>query len=234
MLTALRAPQHAERQSFIIGAIDDGRLRNQVLEGLTDPRAIAECLAGSCGREARAWAEARCAALWERLRAEALEVSFGISKQGWMGVVFEKASSTAWSESDRAFFDVMPRRMVEGHDLEKTLDTIGVLDRWIAAEEARLRHEVQERRVDLRSALFVNAYVSGEDCAPGITRVCAQLCGGGFRTTSAAVLQTLERKLAEDGLSPGQVWLLSSLSRGAKITAPVVARALERHWAGAA
>lgn len=233
VLTALASPQHVDRKAFIIGAIDDDLLRDQVLEGLTDAQSIAACIAGACGRAAREWAEARCGALWERLRAEALGVSFRISDQGWMNVAFEEATLTAWTALERALLAVMPQRIVEGHYLDEALDTIGILDRRIAEEGVRLRDDAQERKVALRSALFANAYVLQSGAVPGITHICVHLHGGFFRTTRDAVARTIQRMLERDGLSPGQAYLLLMLSRGADIAAPLIVQALETHWAGA-
>ena len=231
VLTALTSPQHADRKAFIIGAIDDDLLRDQVLEGLTDAQSIAACIAGACGRAAREWAEARYGALRERLRAEALGVSFRVSDQAWMNVTFEQATLTPWTVLERALLAVMPQRIVEGHYLDEVLDTTGVLDRRLAEEEARLRDEARERKVALRSALFAIAYVFRSDAMAGITHICTHLHDGFFRTTSDPVARTIQRMLERDGLSSGQVYLLLMLSRGADIAAPVIAQALETHWA---
>ena len=233
VLTALASPQHADRKAFIIGAVDDDLLRDQVLEGLTDAQSIAACIAGECGRAAREWAEARCEAFWKRLRAEALGVSFRISDQGWMKVAFEEVTVTAWTALERAFLAVMPQRFVEGHYLDEVLDTIGILDRRIAEEGVRLRDEARERKVALRSGLFANAYVRQWGAAPGITRICTHLHVGFLRATSDAVVQLIQRMLERGGLSPGQVYLLLALSRGAGIPAPLIVQAIESHWARA-
>ena len=233
VLTALASPQHADRKAFIIGAIDDDLLRDQVLEGLTDAQSIAACIAGACGRAAREWAEARCGALWKRLRAEALGVSFRISDQGWMNVAFEEATLTAGTALERAFLAVMPQRFVEGHHLDEVLDTIGILDRRIAEEGVRLRDEARERKVALRSGLFANAYVRQSDAVPGITRIFQHLRVGFFRVTSDSVAQLIQRMLERGGLSAGQVYLILTLSRGTGIPAPLIVQALEAHWAGA-
>lgn len=233
VLTALMTPQHTHRRAFIIGAIDDHLLRDQVLEGLADAQSIAACLTGACGRAAREWAEARCVALWDRLRAEALGLRFRISDRGWGNVAFDEATLTAWTPLERAFLDAMPQQIVEGYYLDKTLRTVGILDQRIAEEGTRLRDEARERKVALRSALFANAYVFQSSTAPGIAHICTHLHGGLFRTTSDALARMIERKLGEDSLSPGQVYLLLMLSRGGDIAAPLIAQAIKSHWAGA-
>src|SRR5690606_13013608 len=142
------------------------------------------------------------------------EVRFHISDEGWNQVAFEEATLTAWSLSERAFLAAMPQRIIEGHHLDDALETIGSLDRRIAEESVRLREAARERKVALRSALFANAYVGQSIAAPGITRICAGLHGGLFRTTSDVVTSTIERRLAEGTVSPRQLYLLLMLSRG--------------------
>ena len=159
ILSALASPKHADRKAFIIGAIDDDSLRHQVLEGLTDAQSIRACITGECGFAAREWAEGRCGALWKRLRAEALGLSFCISDQGWMNVAFEEATIMPWTAPELALLAVLPQRIVKGHYLDEVLDTTGVMDRRIAEEGSRLRDEARARKIALRSALFANAYV---------------------------------------------------------------------------
>ena len=233
VLGALASPKHADRKAFIIGAIDDDLLRDQVLEGLTDAESIAACVAGACGRAAREWAEARCEALWKGLRAEALGVSFHISDHGWENVAFEETTLTAWTPLERAFLAAMAQRIVEGCYLDEVLDTIGVLDQRIVDEAARLRDDARERKVALQRALFANSYVYRSSTAPGITQICAQLHGSWFHTTCDAVAGTIRQSVGGNNLSPGQVYLLLMLSRGADTPAPFVVKAIESHWAGA-
>ena len=230
VLKALASPQHADRKAFIIGAIDDDPLRERVLEGLADPQSIAACIAGACGRPAREWAEARCVALWERLRAEARGVSFRLSEQTLTNVAFEQATLRAWTVPERAFLAVMSQRIFEGHFLDEILETTGILDRRIAEEEVRLRDEAREHKVALRSGLFATAYVFRSPAVAGITHIFAHLHGRFFRTTSDAVARTIQQMSERDGLSSGQVYLLLMLSRGADIAAPLIMHALEKHW----
>ena len=117
--------------------------------------------------------------------------------------------------------------------MEEVLDTIAVLDQTIADERLRLGHQGRQRKVAVRSALFANAYVHQSDCAPAITQICTRLHGAFYRTTTEAVSRTIDRMLERGDLSPGQVYFLLMLSRGAKIAAPLIAQALNTHWADA-
>ena len=235
LLTALASPLNAERKAFIIGAIDDDLFRVEILEGLEDAQSISACLSGECGNAAQEWAEARCSALWKRLRAEILSVSCSVSDQGWWKITFDPATLATWTASERAQIAAIPQRIVEGYYLDEVLDTIGVLDTRIAEEEARLRDDAQEHEVPLRSSLFANAYVRGlgPDGALGITRICSDLHGRLYRTVCSTVIRAIQRKLEADNLSHGQVYFLLMLSRGSNVAAPLIVRTLETRWVGA-
>ena len=157
VLTALSSPVNAGRRAFIIGAIDDDQLRDQVLEGLTDSRSVAARIRGSCGRAAREWAEARCRSLWSRLRAEALGVRFRFSDQSLANIAFEESTLRAWTASDCALFTALPERIAKGHDPDDLLDATEILDRRIVEEAARLCDEARGRKAALRSDLFASA-----------------------------------------------------------------------------
>ena len=230
---ALSSPRHSGRQELILGAIDDDLLLDQVLDGLVDSESVACCLSGACGRRAQEWAEARCTVLWERLRSEALAASSHISSQSWNDVAFDEAKLTTWTALDRAFLDAMPHRIVMGHYLDETLETIGILDRRIADERDRLREEARKHKVALRSALFANAYVFRHSATLGITHICAQLHGGYYRTISDEVRRTVKRTLSKNHLSTGQMYLLLMLTRGANISAQLIVHIIESHWANA-
>lgn len=230
VLKALASPQHADRKALIIGAIDDNLLLDQVLEGLTDTQSIAACIAGTCGQAAREWAEKRCGALWDLIRAEALGVSFCISDQGVKHVAFEETTLTDWTASERALLSVMPQRIVDGHYLDEILDATGILDQRIVEEQTRLRDEAKKHRVALQSAMFANAYFPMSARMPRLTHIFRLLHGHFFRPTHDAAARTIQRALQGDSLSPGQVYLLLTLSRGTEIAASLIAKVLKTHW----
>ncbi len=230
VLHALAAPRNDGRKMLIVGAIDDDTLLAAVLAGVTDSATVGACLAGACGASAQTWAVGQCAALWDRLRAEAVGVRFRVTEKGWLGIAFEESTLTAWTPSERAFLAAMPQRVVEGHHLDAALETIDFLDRRIAEEMDRLRAEARERKVALRSGLFANAYVGQSVATLGITRICTGLHGSFFRTASETVARTIERRLAAGCLSPGQLYLFLALSRGTEIAASLIVATIETHW----
>lgn len=223
VLQALATPRNGGRKTMIIGAIDDDTLLAPVLAGLTDSAAVTSCLEGACGVSAQTWAKRQCGALWKRLQLEAAGVRFRMNEKGWNGLEFEESTLISWTPSERAFLAAMPVWVVEGNHLDEALEAIETLDRRIAEETDRLRKEAGKNQIALQSGLFAIAYVGQSVATPAITRICAGLHGGLFRTASTTLTQTIQQRLTADNLSPGQLYLLLALSRGTSIAARLVA-----------
>ena len=85
----------------------------------------------------------------------------------------------------------------------------------------------------LRHVVRCDEYRPSRRTAPGITQICTQLHGSWFHTTCDAVAGTIRQSVGGNNLSPGQVYLLLMLSRGADTPAPLIVKAIESHWAGA-
>lgn len=233
VLKALESPAHAGRRALIIGAIDDGLLRHEILEGLTDPECVVACVRGECGEEAREWAEARCSAVWEALRAEALGIRCRLSDDAWWKVAFEEKTLRAWTRLEHAVLAAMPELIGEGRFLGEALEAIKVLDQRIAEEEIRLRGGAREVGISLRDALFANAYVSPagpRDGLAGVSRIFVRLHGAFVRRPSEAVSRIIRNSSEAENLSPGQAYLLLMLSRGADVAVPFLVSAIESHW----
>ena len=234
VLAALATPQHGARKDFIIGAIDDDLFIEQLLEVLEDPQSVTACLDGSCGIRAQDWAESRCLILIKRFQEEASNVRFRICEQRWGKVGFQNRFLTTYNSAEQAFLSAFPKLISEGRYLEDILNIIGVLDQRIADDGIRLRDEAQGRNIALRSGLFANSYVFQTSTAPGITWICSQISTGFFSgTTSNTTSRIIEKHLGAGDLSPGQLYLLLTLSRSDGISAPFIIRAIKMHWTGA-
>ena len=230
VLQALAAPRNGGRKTMIIGAIDDDTLLAPVLAGLTDSAAVTSCLEGACGVSAQTWAKRQCGVLWKRLQHEAAGVRFRMNEKAWNGVEFDETSLESWAPPERAFLAAMPVWVVEGNHLDEALETIATLDRRIVKETDRLRREAGKSQIALKSGIFAIAYVGQSVATLGITRICAALHGGLFRTASTTVAQTIQQRLTAGNLSPGQLYFLLELSRGTSIAARLVAAVIRTHW----
>ena len=236
VLTALAAPVHAERKDFIIGAIDEQRLLEQVLDGLSDPASVTVCLSGSCGRRAQEWAEAHYRKLLIQLRDEVRNVRFKVSIHGFPQIVFDGDSLTTWTTLDRAFLAALPKLIGEGHYLDDILNIIGTLDRRIDEETNRLRSEAEKHNTPLRSAMFEASFVFELNPTPAIAQVCVDLHSVILRTNGDGLVTLIEKHLRKEDLSCGQLYLLLRLlrlSHGTDITdiiTPFLARTIKLRW----
>lgn len=239
VLQALRAPLHAVRKDLVIGAIDDDLMLEWLLPKLEDHESIRHCLEGRCGRQAREWAEEHCRSLWIRLREEACNVQYRMDRGGVGYVEFEESSLAQWSLCDRAFFAVIPALIADGQNLEIALEIVGIMDQRITEEADRLCRETGIARRKLQSDLFEISSVHPQrtSAAPGISNICADLDSGVFMARNGLLGRSEKTKGAEirreamrRELSPGQIHLLLSLSRGDGIPASFISCAMEAHW----
>ena len=196
LLAALSSPRHGERKDMLLGAVDDERLLEKVLECLTDGAVVTACLSGVCGDGAQQWAKSHLRNLLRRLKEEAANVRFKITKQGFESVAFETESLSTWREPDQAFLVALPQLLVEGYHLDAVLEIVSLVDLRISIEWTRLYEEARERKIAIRSAQFANSYVIQSDRSPGITQVCSRLYNELFhRTPNDGLIQAIQNKL---------------------------------------
>ena len=239
VLNALRAPLHGARKDLVIGAIDDDCMLEWLLPKLEDHESIRHCLEGRCGRQAREWAEEHCRRLWIRLREEVCNVRYRMDRGGVGYVEFEESSLTLWSLCDRAFFGALPALIADGRNLEGALEIVGIMDQRITEEAERLYVETGIGRRKLRSDLFEisNVHPQRTSRAPGISMICADLSSGELMARNEWLGRSdktngaeIRREAMRRELSPGQIHLLLTLSRGDGIPASFISRAMEAHW----
>ena len=213
ILKALEAPLHSERKDFIIGAIDEQLLLENVLGGLSDYTSVWACLSGSCGVRARDWAEARYTRLLSQLHEEVRDVRFKVVERGFKSVTFDEDRLTAWNSLDQAFIAALPKLILEGRYLDDILVIIGTLDERINDECVRLSGHGQELDFSLRSEMFEISFAFGNGPTPGIAKVCASVGNNVHCADGGRLVKFLEKRLAEDRISDGQLYLLLSLAR---------------------
>lgn len=231
VLNELASPRHAGRKELILGAIANDVLRAQVFGGLEDADSIVLCLEGACGGPAREWSERLCGELLEKVRAETMRVSFRISGHEQRYLAFEEKTLTAWTPLERAFLAAIPRQVAGGLYVKEILDVVGVLDLRISREEVRLREAGWRSGLSLRECMFANAYVFPSSPSPAISQFCSDLHGRYVDQPGEAVARMISE--GTDSLTPGQVYFLLMVSRGARGSASFVTKAIASHWFGA-
>ncbi len=234
---ALGHPVHAKRKEFILGAIDDPILLEEVLAILADPELILSCLAGRCGRRAREWAEAGTLRALTIMAKEIDGVRLVIEGEKTRSVGFEP-SVVAWTAGERAFVYALPSQVVAGHHLETMLALVARMDRRLAIERVRLGEEAAKKNIGLRGESFYAAYVSQMSGIPALSYVSSRIHAGLVPWhANEAIGPRLLELLRDPDLSIGQAYFLLSLfHRNCKYdtaAAVVIADLIDRFWNGA-
>ena len=213
ILKALNTPLHSERKDFIIGAIDEQLLLENVLAGLSDHDSVRACLSGSCGVRAREWAEANCTRLLSELQEEASKTRFKIENGKHKRVSFDEDYVRTWSLLDQAFLATMPRMIMEGHYLDDIFQIFSILDERINAECLRLHVHRRRHNFSLRSEMFQMSFVFSDGPAPGIARVGAGVGNNILHADRGRLVKFVLNHLTEENMSDGQMYLLLNLAR---------------------
>ena len=235
ILQRIASPRHAETKILIVAAIDDDALRLRVLAGTTDPEIIEACLRGQCGRAPQRWANGRCDAILASVAEEIEVLSFEVDPTGFMGVTVNSATLREWPEEDRAVLLAIPGELAAGRRLDGVLELVGAMDVRLASEHRRLRAHLSDNKVALRSGLFACCYVGVAWKPMGLAQIFAPARNGSLSTGADEALEfNLKPRLAAEGLSHGQLYLLLQLHRRARHDGPPIADILpgilERSW----
>jgi hypothetical protein len=234
---ALGHPVHAKRKEFILGAIDDPVLLEEVFAVLADPELILSCLAGRCGRRARDWAEAGMLRALTMMAEEIDGVRLVIEGEKTWSVGFEP-SVVAWTAGERAFIYALPSQVLSGHHLETMLALVARMDRRLASERVRLGEEASLKNIGLRGESFYAAYLSQMSGIPALSHVSSCIHAGLVPWhANEAIGPRLLELLRDPNVSMGQAYFLLSLfhRNGKYDTAAAMAMAdlIDRFWKGA-
>ena len=237
VLEALSNPVHAARKELIVGAIDDDSMLGRLLPRLGDYASINACFLGRCGSHAKLWAQEHCRRVWTRLREEAVGVRFRMRGEENKFVDFDGSSFLQWRRGDRAYLGLLTEQLVGGRFLEDALETVGMLDERIARESVRLQKETGAGRAKLRNDMFAASYVHSQRSsrAPGISLMSADLHSGRLKQPGGSGAAPISRKLAQQGLTSGQLLFLLTLCRwnNVEIPASLIMNTIAAQWESA-
>ena len=213
---ALSAPRFDSCRGHILGGIDDETLAAEVLGGTQDRDLLLASAAGQCGLFAQRWVEQRCSSVLERARDEVRGIQFLVNVGAWMGVSAVPDSVVEWSQSDRSIQHVIAVGLTGGRHIAEVLDIIESLDAVLASSWSDLREEAREKKVHLRSGLFASAYFLSSRGA-AISAIVEGIHSGALLLRVAPEMRIVEtlQSCWNGAMTPGQVYLLLSLSRHA-------------------
>ncbi len=216
ILESLDNPAFADCQEFLVGTIENDILLDQVLSKLRKSKLVVSIVLGNCGNDAREWMNARIRFLLEEMRRECANVRYLLTQDGWEYVSFDPTSLTAWNPSEIAIFRAIPELLSNEILIEPLLEVVGELDHTMHNEWQRLLDDARKRKIPLRSGLFSISYVGGRNSSPAVTQACRSIGSSFYRDGDkeySNLDQIILERIRSDNISPGQSYLLLSLSR---------------------
>ena len=235
IIAALKAPVHAARREFIIGAINDPLLLTQVLNELPNSDSVIVCRMGICGHPAMNWAESQFKRLFKKIEDEAGQIQVVVSVQDLLKVRFDKNSLSKWNTLEQALLGALPRLMMKGYYLEETLSVVSTLDKRVNQEAKRLTDEARQNGIPLTDSLFAICYTFNSlsrTAVPAISRICKNLHSGIYQIDVDKWLKQIGKRL-HDNLSFGQIYVLLGLSHhpnAADFVTPFLTRYIRSNW----
>lgn len=226
----LAMPRFHELRSFVVGAIDDGKLLANLLSATTDASLLRVCMLGECGIHARQFTKRDLDTVMSHLRSEVKGARFFIASDRMWQIGVESASCAAWTKHERALLSALPAVLMQGQFCTEIFDVIGRLDQQLSEEFTRLRSDAIQKGVkSLRSSLFAVAYVFGRH-ELGISLVMSVLHGGSLTLFSENLdKKAILRYVWLNAATPGQFFLALALSRAvSRLERDILELAIER------
>jgi hypothetical protein len=214
IIEALEMPRYRDCRNFIVGAIEDDHILEQVLHSISESSLLLECVIGTCGSSSRRIISKQCDALVERMSAEVAALRFDVVDNSWMNVAIVRETLFDWSVHDLGILMVLGHRLGLEKYLPELLECAAKMDQCLINEFRRLLPFAMEKKISLRSGLFANAYLSGSKSA-GLSRLSSFLQRGGFSFSEKWTPEQIMAIKSDWTLvkSPGQLYLLLALTR---------------------
>ena len=216
LIAALAMPRFNELRTFVVGAIEDGRLLAHLLGATTDTSLLQACIQGVCGIDAQQFMKRALDTVLTRLHGEVGGIRFVIAPDQMWEIGVEPSSRADWTEHDKALLSALPAALLLGQYCSELLHVVGRFDQRLYEEFTRLRSDAIQKGIKLlRSSLFAVAYVFGQR-ELGISLVVSILHGGSLaRQFESPESQAILRSAWLNATTPGQFYLALALSRSA-------------------
>lgn len=162
---ALGSPRFFTSKAFILGAIEDDRVMDEVLASLTDSELFAACYRGECGAVAQSIVKRKMANMLEFMVAEAKGLRFQINGEGWGCIAIDKNSLRHELKEFGSYLGAIGKCLMDGQYLEAVMAACRHVDENIAIFSNACAIEAKAKKIPLRHEVFSAAYVMGREAA---------------------------------------------------------------------
>jgi hypothetical protein len=162
---ALDSPRFFSSKVFILGAIEDDRVLQEVLRDLHDHTLLSACSRGECGAIAQLVVKRRVSEMLDAMVAEAQNVDFHFIGEGLHGIETTSASIHPELKFFGSYLCGIGDGLMRGEDLGAVMRACRKMDDAIATFTAANAAEAKVRNIPLRHGIFSAAYVTHRGAA---------------------------------------------------------------------
>lgn len=229
IIAALESPRFSSSKVFILGAVEDDQVLQEVLSNLNDQDLLSACSQGECGATAQSVVKRKITAVLDVMLSEAKALDFHFVGEGWHSVEINPTSLNSELKNFGSYIGAIGDGLMRGQYLNVVLSACRCVDNAIVNFTTNNEAEAKARKTPLRHDMFSAAYVMHRGAA--ISQLVNFIHSGGmsFRRQEAREFPPAILEAWKCAQSPGQQYLLIGLTRFTSHeleTAPYVAKLL--------
>lgn len=235
IIKALNAPKNYDKMDLIIGAIDDLGVLQSVLQKIDSYELIISLFYGVGGNFCTEWVKKGFAEVISKIKTESDRLAFEIVDDSLRNISVQEQTLHQWSAHEKAFIFALPELLARGEYLQEIFESISLLDNRLQKYFEILLPEAKEKKISLRSSLFMAAYVgfSNNECA--LCRIISNIHSGflAFKINHGNGDELISKLSIQSDLTDGQIYFALSLNRfntASKIIFPYLIECLTSKW----
>lgn len=237
IINELNTPKNNGSKLFIIGAIEDTDILDEVLNSISDDKLLFSLLLGEGGEYSRIWANNELFQIVNRIEQEVKNIVFEIVDDEYRPIQVKSDSIINWTNQELAFINIVPNLLYKGIYLKEIFDIVGYMDASCNEAFHALLEKTKEKKLNLRSGMFTAIYgnIGVRKAWPALSIIFSSLISGwpSFNNKNEITSLDINELLKDKKLLNGQFYLLLHLCKyeeKAQLLYPYILDALNNKW----
>jgi hypothetical protein len=237
IINALNAPKNDGSKIFIIGAIEDTIVLEEVLNSISDDKLLFSLLLGEGGEYSKIWANNTLSQVVNKIEQEVKSIAFEIVDDEYRPIQVKSDSIINWTNQEWTFISIIPGLLYKRVYLKELFDIVGHMDACCNNAFQVLFEKTKEEKLNLRSGIFTAIYanIGTRNTRPALSIVFSSLISGwaSFNNNNEITSLDINELLKDKKLSNGQFYMLLHLCKyeeKAQLLYPFILDALKNKW----
>ncbi|AQX02338.1 ATP-binding protein [Elizabethkingia anophelis] len=236
-LTQFWLPKNSDKRLLLIGAINDIKMLDIIMNDICDVFLLNTLMNGEGGEYCKKWIEDKLFVVIKKIEAENEKIELELVSDELSPVSIVESTLMEWTAQEIAFLRLISHRLVHGQFLTEFFNLIEKLDDRQKIIVERLKEEGRQKKVNVKSETFSTIYCRAFYKEAGITKIVSSLHSGDaiFRNQICFEDNVVQQLLSKNRLSVGQFYFLLQLFRWdkkLKFLYPFVIDVLNHRWTG--